>query len=169
MSLEMKRAVASQGESRVAADRNARAEHNVRRVDHVSLRNVDRTSVRSPRNAAVLEIAAPARRTIVLVAHRVSQIARFPPHTGPFGADGAMDLVSAGLRCPVNRATLKVIEPADAVGRTGFVSNGVTQKTTLPSQLGPFDSDVAMDLVGARLRCPVNGTPLKVIEPADAV
>src|SRR5207253_7649537 len=77
---------------------------------------------RGPHDVSVLEgiIATVLSRTR-LVGGGVAQDAALPADAGPFAADGAVDLVSARGRCPVDRTVLEVVVAADAVGGAGLV------------------------------------------------
>src|SRR4029079_2496216 len=88
---------------------------------------------------------------------RESESAALPAETGPFVANGAMDLVRACRRGPVDRSMFEVIESSAAVRGPGFVGERKSQKASLAAEPRPFHADVAVDLVRARTGTPVNG------------
>src|SRR5215469_2704591 len=132
------------------------------------------TDTRPEYRAVLKPVVYPNQiRRLKLVGGRVAEKTTLPTEGGPLIADGAMHLVSARLRRPVDGTiavvvdVVKVVEASDGVRGTGLVCGRVAE--ILPTEGGPLIADGAMHLVSARLRRPVNGAELIMLESADAV
>jgi hypothetical protein len=67
-----------------------------------------------PIDRPTLEVVVPAYfiRCYRLVCEWISEEALLPTQAGPFAADVAMNLMSVGLWCPIDRPALEVIVPS---------------------------------------------------------
>src|SRR5262249_47193419 len=92
----------------------------------------------------------------------VSEEASFPAEGGPFAVDAAVYFVGPGGGCPVDRATLEVVEPTNLVRGWRLVGEREPKERVHAAEPGVQVDDGAVHLERADVVAPVHAT---VLEP----
>jgi hypothetical protein len=91
----------------------------------------------------------------------------FFPQESVYSSTSTEAYECAILGCPLNISSLEVTNASSPA--TMLIAGGITQAASFPAQLRPFIPYGAMHLVGPCLRCPIDRTPLKVVEATNSI
>src|SRR4051812_29520752 len=126
-------------------------------------------AARGPLDLAALEGADATSGHVVLVAGGIAEPGTLPTQVRPQGTDVAVNLLRPCVWRPVDRATLEVVDTADAVRRSGLVRDRVAEEAAMPADPAVVDADGAVDLERAGLRGPVDRRVLVVPCPTAPI
>ena len=113
--------------------------------------------------------ATDAIRRGAFVGQGITEKAPFPTEGRPLATDGAMHLVCPCAWCPVDGATLEMVEATDAIRCDTFIGDWITEKAPFPTEGRPFATDGAMHLVCPCAWAPIDRTKFIMSEGTDSV
>ena len=88
------------------------------------------------------------------VGSRESERSSLPIVVRPFLIYQPLDVMGVGGRGPVDRSPLKVVEPSTQ--RVAFSRDWIVEVSVLPSEVAPLVTNAAADLMGSRVRMPID-------------